>query len=83
VVADNQDRVSHRHGGFLGTAPASEAGVVRRKVGPLGARRGASRLGKRAPEPLRSFTVLPERRLPADSSLPGHIFKPTKPGDGG
>jgi hypothetical protein len=31
-------------------------------------------------EPLR---VLAERRLPADSSLPGHIFKPTKPGGGG
>jgi hypothetical protein len=48
VLADHQDRVPHRHGSFLGTTPASETGVVRRKVGPLGARSGASRFGQRA-----------------------------------
>src|SRR5215212_8679711 len=58
VVADHQDRVSHCNGGFLGTTSASEAGVVGPEVGPLGACRGASRLGQRAPEPLRALTDL-------------------------
>ena len=35
VVGDHQDRVSHRHRCFLRAMPASKAGVVRRKVGPL------------------------------------------------
>jgi hypothetical protein len=84
VLADHQDRVPHPNGGFLGTTPPSEAGVVCCKVGPFGACRGASRLGKRAPEPLRALAGLGRATgRPADSSLPGHIFKPMKPGGGG
>src|SRR3712207_597940 len=58
MVSDHQDRVPDCHRRFLRTMPASEASVLRRKVGPLGARRSPSRLGQRAPEPLRALTGL-------------------------
>ena len=77
-------RMPHRHRSFLGTTPAPETSVVRRKVGSLRERAAARADSLRALlshlEPLR---VLPVRRLPADSSFPGHIFKPTRPGGGG
>jgi hypothetical protein len=78
VVADHQDRVPDCHRRFLRTMPASEASVLRRKVAPLGAR--CSALADSVVSALRShlepLRVLPERRLPADSSLPGHIPAP-------
>ena len=42
VVSDHQDRVPDCHRRFLRTMPASEASVLRRKVGSLGASRSAS-----------------------------------------
>jgi hypothetical protein len=43
VVTDHQNRVPHRNGSFLGTTPSSEAGVVCRELGPLGALTGLGR----------------------------------------
>src|SRR3712207_1981302 len=74
VVADHQNRMPDCHRCFLGTMPTLEAGVLRLEVGPFGTRGCVCRTDEGASlshfEPLR---VLPERRLPADSSLPGHI----------
>jgi hypothetical protein len=74
MVGDHQDGVAHRHGGFLGATgiPFMRAYRPERWV-PLAfaaACAAPMRALRSHFEPLR---VLPERRLPADSSLPGHI----------
>jgi hypothetical protein len=74
VIGDHQNRVPDCHSRFLGTTSTLEAGVLRLEVEVPLEREAACAAPMRALlshfEPLR---VLPERRLPADSSLPGHI----------
>ena len=71
----------HRHNRFLLAPAGGQATILRRQVGVLGVRGGMGRLvqGRRAAAwlPLR---VLPERRLPALSWLPG-ATPPRRPDD--
>src|SRR3954468_7503094 len=83
VLAGPQDRVPDCHRGFLGSTTSSEACVSSPEVDTLRARGRVCRFAVSALrnhlEPLR---ILPERRFPADSSLPGHVPAP-RPGANG
>jgi hypothetical protein len=82
LVTDHHDGVSHCYRCLLRATPPSDTSVVRREVSPLGTRCAACAASVSALlshlEPLR---VVPERRLPAYSSLPGHILKHTRRGE--
>ena len=67
-----QDRVLHGAERFLVTAAGLQPGVLGGEVDILGPDRGERGFLERPVQPLRSFRLLPERRLPADWSLPGH-----------
>ena len=53
--------------------PRLSAGVLSGEVGVAGAGRGDSGFFQRQVQPFEPLRVLPDRRLPADWSLPGHI----------
>jgi hypothetical protein len=71
VPGDDQDRVSDSDGSLLLAEAASQAPKLRRQLGVARPGRGPGALGEHVAQPAVALVVLPERRLPPVTLLPG------------
>src|SRR5215216_6676738 len=71
VPGDHQDRVAHGHGGLLLADASGQPPELGRQVAVAAAGCGPGALGQHLPQPAVALVVLPERRLPPVTLLPG------------